>query len=136
MAVLLGAEVERGREKQPLCRSDMKATGCDRKNHQTAGRSRRNLSLSHTGRHSNADIYTDHTDQMSVPLSQDLYVKLTALLMVNRSVMLPGCGKSFFFFFCYWCLSLFALRSCPRGILGKVANNNYKYTTTKIKLKI
>lgn len=37
LAVLLGAEVERGREKQPLCSSDTKATGCDRMSHQTAG---------------------------------------------------------------------------------------------------
>lgn len=61
-AVLLGAEVERGREKQPLCSGDMKATGCDRMSHQAAGHSGRDLSLSH--RFSHAHKYTDHTDEM------------------------------------------------------------------------
>lgn len=53
--MLLGAEAERGREKQPLCSGDMKATGCDRMSHQAAGHSGRDLSLSH--RFSHAHIY-------------------------------------------------------------------------------
>lgn len=46
-AVLLGAEVERGREKQPLCSIDMKATGCDRMSHQAAGHPSDGPSRSH-----------------------------------------------------------------------------------------
>lgn len=48
---LLGTEVQRGREKQLLCSSDMKATGCDRLSHQTAGRTSSTHSLSHTKAH-------------------------------------------------------------------------------------
>lgn len=43
VSLLPGAEVERRREKQPLCSSDVKATGCDRMSHPTAGRTRKNL---------------------------------------------------------------------------------------------
>lgn len=66
VSLLPGAEVERGREKRPLCCSDMKATGRDRMSRQTAGRTSRNLSLSHTMTHTH---YTDQTGQMSMPLS-------------------------------------------------------------------
>lgn len=96
MAVLLGAEVERGREKQPPCRRDMKATGCDRKSRQTAGRSSKNLPLSHTRKHSDADKYTDHTDQMSGTVTQGLYSKRIASLMVNRSGIIARLGKLYY----------------------------------------
>ena len=43
---LQGADVDRGREQQPLSSTDMKATGCDRISHQTAGHTSRHLSLS------------------------------------------------------------------------------------------
>lgn len=40
-----------GEKKQPLCGGDMKAAGCDRMSHQTAGCTSSNLSLSHTKTH-------------------------------------------------------------------------------------
>lgn len=98
VAVLLAAEVERGREKQPLCSSDMKATGCDRMNHQTAGHSSSEcFTFSHKEMLTCSHIYWSHRSNVSTTM---------ALSMVTKSVICHHVARLWKIPFCCCCLYL------------------------------